>query len=107
MVAAHAEIDQRDGYNAHYRAGQLLHGLGFAEDELARPVSAFSGGWRIRLNLARALMCPSDLLLLDANPLESIANSKQIAGVMTRGRWLDRKALDAKLDAVAGAFGNE
>ena len=65
MVAAHAEIDQRDGYNAHYRAGQLLHGLGFAEAELARPVSAFSGGWRIRLNLARALMCPSDLLLLD------------------------------------------
>ena len=65
ITAAHAELDHIDGYNAHYRAAQLLHGLGFSQADCARSVAAFSGGWRIRLNLAQALMCPSDLLLLD------------------------------------------
>ena len=65
ITAAHAELDHIDGYNAHYRAAQLLHGLGFSQSDCARPVTEFSGGWRIRLNLAQALMCPSDLLLLD------------------------------------------
>ncbi|MGE0860012.1 MAG: ATP-binding cassette domain-containing protein [Gammaproteobacteria bacterium] len=65
LAAAHAELDACDGYNAHYRAEQLLHGLGFSQAEVSRPVAEFSGGWRIRLNLAQALMCPSDLLLLD------------------------------------------
>ena len=65
ITAAHAELDHLDGYNAHYRAAQLLHGLGFNQSECSRPVAEFSGGWRIRLNLAQALMCPSDLLLLD------------------------------------------
>jgi len=65
ITAAHAELDHIDGYNAHYRAAQLLHGLGFSQADCARAVSEFSGGWRIRLNLAQALMCPSDLLLLD------------------------------------------
>jgi len=54
-----------DGYGAKARAAQLLNGLGFANDTLPRPVSSFSGGWRMRLNLARALMHRADLLLLD------------------------------------------
>ena len=61
----HSRLDEIDGYSAERRAQRLLQGLGFAEDAHARPVSAFSGGWRIRLNLARALMTPSDILLLD------------------------------------------
>ncbi|MGD9788101.1 MAG: ATP-binding cassette domain-containing protein, partial [Sulfuricellaceae bacterium] len=54
-----------DGYGAKARAAQLLDGLGFSTAELERPVSSFSGGWRMRLNLARALMKRADLLLLD------------------------------------------
>ncbi|MBK6740644.1 MAG: ATP-binding cassette domain-containing protein [Haliea sp.] len=61
----HSRLEEIDGYSAERRAQRLLQGLGFAEDAHARPVSAFSGGWRIRLNLARALMTPSDILLLD------------------------------------------
>jgi ATP-binding cassette subfamily F protein 3 len=53
------------GYDAASRAAQLMHGLGFASSDESRPVSAFSGGWRVRLNVAQALMCRSDLLLLD------------------------------------------
>ena len=54
-----------DGYGAKARAAQLLNGLGFANDTLEREVASFSGGWRMRLNLARALMHRADLLLLD------------------------------------------
>jgi ATP-binding cassette subfamily F protein 3 len=61
----HAEFDAVDGYTAPSRAAALLHGLGFAPGEEQDPVSRFSGGWRMRLNLAQALMCRSDLLLLD------------------------------------------
>ena len=53
------------GYDAASRAAQLMHGLGFSSSDERRPVSAFSGGWRVRLNVAQALMCRSDLLLLD------------------------------------------
>ena len=53
------------GYDAISRAGQLMHGLGFTASDEQQPVSAFSGGWRVRLNVAQALMCRSDLLLLD------------------------------------------
>ncbi|NNM79977.1 MAG: ATP-binding cassette domain-containing protein [Gallionella sp.] len=63
--AAQQQFESIDGYGAPARAAQLLSGLGFASDTLARPVSSFSGGWRMRLNLARALMCRADLLLLD------------------------------------------
>ncbi|MFK7977852.1 MAG: ATP-binding cassette domain-containing protein [Halioglobus sp.] len=61
----HTELEAVDGYSAERRGQRLLQGLGFADDAPTQPVSAFSGGWRIRLNLARALMTPSDILLLD------------------------------------------
>lgn len=61
----HAELESIDGYRAEARAHQLLNGLGFKPDDADKSVSSFSGGWRIRLNLARALMCRSDILLLD------------------------------------------
>lgn len=60
-----SEMENIDAYTAPSRAQQLLNGLGFATGDDQRPVTDFSGGWRIRLNLAQALMCPSDLLLLD------------------------------------------
>jgi ATP-binding cassette subfamily F protein 3 len=65
IAALHEELNRIGGYAAPARAAQLLSGLGFGQDELARPIDEFSGGWRVRLNLARALMCRSDLLLLD------------------------------------------
>jgi ATP-binding cassette subfamily F protein 3 len=61
----HAQLDSIDAWTARTRAARLLNGLGFAPADETRPVSAFSGGWRMRLNLAQALMCRSDLLLLD------------------------------------------
>ena len=61
----HARYGEIGGYSARARAAELLHGLGFSDADHARPVASFSGGWRVRLNLARALMCRSDLLLLD------------------------------------------
>ena len=65
LAHAHDLYDQADGYTAKSRAEQLLAGLGFSQNEITQPVSSFSGGWRLRLNLAQALMSPSDLLLLD------------------------------------------
>jgi ATP-binding cassette subfamily F protein 3 len=62
---AHAAFADADGYTAPARAETLLLGLGFTLAQTREPVSSFSGGWRMRLNLAQALMCPSDLLLLD------------------------------------------
>lgn len=61
----HEQLDTIDGYNARVRAEQLLLGLGFSMSDVDKPANSFSGGWRIRLNLAQALMSPSDLLLLD------------------------------------------
>ena len=61
----HDKLAAIDGYTARSRAGRLLHGLGFSGDQENLPVTTFSGGWRMRLNLAQALMCRSDLLLLD------------------------------------------
>lgn len=61
----HARLADIDGYAAQARAAELLHGLGFSNADFTTPVAEFSGGWRVRLNLARALMCRSDLLLLD------------------------------------------
>jgi len=61
----HSELEHIGGYQANSRAASLMSGLGFQPADEARPVKDFSGGWRMRLNLARALMCRSDLLLLD------------------------------------------
>ncbi len=61
----HAQIEAIQGYSAHVRGLKLLHGLGFTQVQCSQAVSSFSGGWRMRLNLAQALMCRSDLLLLD------------------------------------------
>ena len=61
----HQRMEELDGYSAERRAEQLLLGLGFEHEKMESSMSAFSGGWRIRLNLARALMAPSDLMLLD------------------------------------------
>ena len=58
----HSKMDAHNGYNIKVQAEQLLHGLGFKQSDMIKPVSGFSGGWRIRLNLAQALMTPSDLL---------------------------------------------
>ena len=65
IAEMHAAIDNINGYSIAARAGELLHGLGFTDQQLGLPVSSFSGGWRMRLNLAQALLCRSDLLLLD------------------------------------------
>ncbi|MDK9724194.1 MAG: ATP-binding cassette domain-containing protein [Sterolibacteriaceae bacterium MAG5] len=65
IAELHGRLEEIGGYAARARAAELLHGLGFADADFARPVAEFSGGWRVRLNLARALMCRSDLLLLD------------------------------------------
>ena len=61
----HAALADADAYTVQSRGEQLLLGLGFSLAQMQQPVASFSGGWRMRLNLAQALMCPSDLLLLD------------------------------------------
>jgi len=65
QASCHGRLDEIDAYTADSRAGKLMLGLGFKTQELHNPVNSFSGGWRMRLNLAQALMCRSDLLLLD------------------------------------------
>lgn len=65
LAQLHGQFDAISGYDAPSRAARLLHGLGFLPGQELRDVASFSGGWRMRLNLARALMCRSDLLLLD------------------------------------------
>ena len=65
LASLHQQMDEHNLYPVSREASQLLEGLGFPPEQHDRPVSAFSGGWRIRLNLARALLTPSDLLLLD------------------------------------------
>jgi len=61
----HGLLLDADAYTVQSRGEQLLLGLGFSLEQMQQPVASFSGGWRMRLNLAQALMCPSDLLLLD------------------------------------------
>ena len=65
MAEAHHQISDAGGFEARPRAQALLMGLGFKGEQLDDPVDSFSGGWRMRLQLARALMCPADLMLLD------------------------------------------
>ncbi|GAB1265585.1 ATP-binding cassette domain-containing protein [Aurantivibrio infirmus] len=65
LAALYSRLEEADGYTATARAASLLGGLGFKNDEIENPIDSFSGGWRVRLALAQALMCPADLLLLD------------------------------------------
>jgi len=65
IALLHGRLQEIGGYSAKARAAELLHGLGFTDADFVRPVADFSGGWRVRLNLAKALMARSDLLLLD------------------------------------------
>jgi len=83
VANAHQKMAELGAYDAEARAGKLLHGLGFPADTHHRPVSSFSGGWRVRLNLARALMMPSDLLLLDEPP-----NHLDMDAVLWLEQWL-------------------
>jgi len=85
MARAHHRIEELHGYDARARAGRLLHGLGFAPETHETPVQEFSGGWRVRLNLARALMAPSDLLLLDEP-----TNHLDLDAVLWLEEWLRR-----------------
>ncbi len=80
---AHHELAELQGYDAEARAGRLLHGLGFPAETHRRPVAEFSGGWRVRLNLARALMTPSELLLLDEP-----TNHLDLDAVLWLEQWL-------------------
>ncbi|MFK3972615.1 ATP-binding cassette domain-containing protein [Pseudomonas sp. NPDC087358] len=104
----HSELDSADGYTADARARKLLAGLGFTNEQMERQVASFSGGWRMRLNLAQALMCPSDLLLLDEP-----TNHLDLDAILWLEDWLksyqgtlllishDRDFLDAVVDHVA------
>ena len=79
------QIDTINGYSLPARAGELLHGLGFLQSQLANPVKDFSGGWRMRLNLAQALISRADLLLLDEP-----TNHLDLDAVIWLQRWLKR-----------------
>ncbi len=83
----HAALHDADAYTARARAETLLNGLGFTHDQMNRPVASFSGGWRMRLNLAQALMCPSDLLLLDEP-----TNHLDLDAIIWLEDWLKRYA---------------
>jgi ATP-binding cassette subfamily F protein 3 len=107
IARCHARLQEIDGYHAYSRAAKLLVGLSFTDDDLTRPLSDFSGGWRMRLNLARALMCRSDLLLLDEP-----TNHLDLDAVIWLEDWLrryqgtlimishDRDFLDAVVEGV-------
>ncbi|MFN7184020.1 MAG: ABC-F family ATP-binding cassette domain-containing protein [Thermomonas haemolytica] len=85
VAAAHQRLEEVNGYDGTARAGRLLHGLGFPAEVHEKPVADFSGGWRVRLNLARALMTPSDLLLLDEP-----TNHLDLDAVVWLEEWLKR-----------------
>ncbi len=81
----HTALADADAYTVRSRGETLLTGLGFCHDQMRRPVASFSGGWRMRLNLAQALMCPSDLLLLDEP-----TNHLDLDAILWLEDWLKR-----------------
>jgi ATP-binding cassette, subfamily F, member 3 len=107
LAALHACLETIDGYTAESRAARLMDGLGFPQAVLRDPVAGFSGGWRMRLNLARALMCRSNLLLLDEP-----TNHLDLDAVIWLEEWLrqyrgtlllishDRDLLDAVAEEI-------
>ena len=108
IAALYARYENCGGYTVRARAAQLLSGLGFAVPDHTRPVQSFSGGWRMRLNLAKALICRSDLLLLDEP-----TNHLDLDAVLWLEQWLlsypgtlllishDRDFLDNVVDVIA------
>jgi len=108
----HARYDEIGGYSAKSRAQALMSGLGFGPEAEASNVATFSGGWRMRLNLARALMCRSDLLLLDEP-----TNHLDLDAVLWLEDWLkaypgalllithDREFLDAVVGTIVHVDG--
>ena len=108
LATLHEQMDSIDGYTANARAEQLMMGLGFQVDEFSEPLSSFSGGWRIRLNLARTLMSPADLLLLDEP-----TNHLDLDAIMWLSSWIkqyhgsmilishDREFLDETVNTIA------
>ncbi|MDO9810666.1 ABC transporter ATP-binding protein [Glaesserella parasuis] len=107
IATLHAQLDTIDAWTIQFRASTLLNGLGFSTEQLQLPVKSFSGGWRMRLNLAQALICRSDLLLLDEP-----TNHLDLDRVIWLERWLsnyhgtlllishDRDFLDPIIDRV-------
>jgi len=107
IAELHEDMQRIGAYSARARAAQLMHGLGFAYSDIDRPVARFSGGWRVRMNLARALMCRSDILLLDEP-----TNHLDLDAIVWLEQWLssypgtlllishDRDFLDAVADAI-------
>ncbi|QIE74520.1 ABC transporter ATP-binding protein [Glaesserella parasuis] len=107
IATLHAQLDTIDAWTIQFRASTLLNGLGFSTEQLQLPVKSFSGGWRMRLNLAQALICRSDLLLLDEP-----TNHLDLDTVIWLERWLsnyhgtlllishDRDFLDPIIDRV-------
>src|SRR5471032_2187878 len=87
MAEAHMKIGEVGGFDARSRAQALLMGLGFKVAQVEDPVNSFSGGWRMRLQLARALMCPADLLLLDEP-----TNHLDLDALVWLEAWLQRFA---------------
>lgn len=85
LAELYADMERIDGYSAAARAGRLMSGLGFTADQENQAVKSFSGGWRMRLNLAQALMCRSDLLLLDEP-----TNHLDLEAVIWLQDWLKR-----------------
>ena len=83
IARIHDRLDTINAWTIQSRAETLLHGLGFTQAETAQAVKSFSGGWRMRLNLAQALLCPSDLLLLDEP-----TNHLDLDAVIWLERWL-------------------
>ncbi len=108
IAACHSRLEEINGYQAYSHAARLMSGLGFDDAEMGNPIEEFSGGWVMRLNLARALMCRSDLLLLDEP-----TNHLDLDAVIWLEQWLrqyrgtlllishDRDFLDAVIDQVA------
>jgi ATP-binding cassette subfamily F protein 3 len=107
VAELHEDMQRIGAYSARARAAQLMHGLGFAYSDVDRPLAQLSGGWRGRLNLARALMCRSDVLLLDEP-----TNHLDLDAIVWLEQWLssypgtlllishDRDFLDAVADAI-------
>ena len=104
----HSQFEDHDGFSAKSRAEQLMVGLGFTESDFSKALNDFSGGWRVRLNLAKTLMQPSDLLLLDEP-----TNHLDLDTIIWLGSWIksfqgalllishDREFLDECVDHIA------